>query len=80
MHRLTEIDRWFMFEMNTIIHIEEQLSGRFLEDVSTASFGVPSAPRHPDRYLARILPTVRERRSTEGIMPVFKRVDTCAAG
>ena len=82
-HRLTGIDRWFMFEMNTIIHIEEQLSGRFLEDVSAAELRRAKRLGIPDRYLARILATseaaVRERRSTEGIMPVFKRVDTCAA-
>ena len=82
-HRLTGIDRWFMFEMNTIIHSEEQLSGRFLEDVSAAELRRAKRLGIPDRYLARILATsetaVRERRSTEGIMPVFKRVDTCAA-
>ena len=82
-HRLTGIDRWFMFEMNTIIHCEEQLSGRFLEDVSTAELRRAKRLGMPDTFLARILGTtedaVRTRRGDDGITPVFKRVDTCAA-
>ena len=81
--RLTGIDRWFMFEMNTIIRCEEQLDGRFLEDVSTAELRRAKRLGMPDLHLARILATtegeVRARREADGIMPVFKRVDTCAA-
>jgi len=82
-HRLTGIDRWFMFEMNTIIRFEEQLSGRFLDDVSTAELRRAKRLGMPDLFLARILGTtqaeVRARRDADGIVPVFKRVDTCAA-
>jgi carbamoyl-phosphate synthase large subunit len=82
-HRLTGIDRWFMFEMNTIIRFEEQLSGRFLEDVSTAELRRAKRLGMPDIFLARIMGTtqaeVRARRDADGIVPVFKRVDTCAA-
>jgi carbamoyl-phosphate synthase large subunit len=82
-HRLTGIDRWFMYEMNTIIGCEEQLDGRFLEDVSAVELRRAKRLGMPDSFLARILGTteeaVRERRVADGIMPVFKRVDTCAA-
>lgn len=82
-HRLTGIDRWFMYEMNTIIGCEEQLDGRFLEDVSAVELRRAKRLGMPDSFLARILGTtevaVRERRVSDEIMPVFKRVDTCAA-
>lgn len=82
-HRLTGIDRWFMFEMSTIIGFEDQLSGRFLEDVSVSELRRAKRLGMPDSFLARILGTteaaVRTRRKDEGIVPVFKRVDTCAA-
>jgi len=82
-HRLTGIDRWFMFEMNTIIRCEEQLSGRFLDDVSRSELLRAKRLGMPDTFLARILGTteaaVLERREAEGVWPVFKRVDTCAA-
>jgi carbamoyl-phosphate synthase large subunit len=82
-HRLTGIDRWFMFEMNTIIRCEEQLDGRFLEDVSASELLRAKRLGIPDQFLARILATtetaVRDRRNTENIRPVYKRVDTCAA-
>ncbi|MEC9388907.1 MAG: carbamoyl-phosphate synthase large subunit [Myxococcota bacterium] len=82
-HRITGIDRWFMYEMNTIIGCEEQLAGRFLEDVSAVELRRAKRLGMPDSFLARILGTneaaVRARRESEGIVPVFKRVDTCAA-
>ena len=82
-HRLTGIDRWFMFEMNTIIRCEEQLDGRFLEDVSASELLRAKRLGIPDQHLARILATseeaVRDRRNAEDIRPVYKRVDTCAA-
>ncbi|MGB0640294.1 MAG: carbamoyl-phosphate synthase large subunit, partial [Myxococcota bacterium] len=82
-HRLTGIDRWFMFEMNTVIRCEEQLDGRFLEDVSASELLRAKRLGIPDRFLARILATteeaVRDRRNADDIRPVYKRVDTCAA-
>ncbi len=82
-HSLTGIDRWFMYEMNTIIRCEEQLDGRFLGDVSASELRRAKRLGMPDRFLARILGTtekeVRSRRIKDGIVPVFKRVDTCAA-
>ncbi len=82
-HRLTGIDRWFMYEMNTIVRYEEQLHGRFLEDVSKGELRRAKRLGMPDTFLARIFATteaaVRARREADGILPVFKRVDTCAA-
>ena len=81
--QLTGIDRWFLFEMNTIIAAEEQLDGRFLADISAVELRRAKRLGMPDQHLARILGTseaeVRARLQAEGIVPVYKRVDTCAA-
>jgi carbamoyl-phosphate synthase large subunit len=82
-HRLTGIDKWFMFEMNAVIAAEEQLDGRFLADVSDAELRRAKRLGIPDTFLARILGTeetvVRDRLAAAGIRPTYKRVDTCAA-
>ncbi len=82
-HRLTGIDRWFMFEMNTIIACEEQLHGRFLADISDVELRRAKRLGIPDAHLARIMATteqeVRTRLDEAGIRPTYKRVDTCAA-
>jgi carbamoyl-phosphate synthase large subunit len=69
--------------MSTIIACEEQLDGRFLEDLSMVELRRAKRLGMPDSHLARILGTteqaVRDRRTAESIFPVYKRVDTCAA-
>jgi carbamoyl-phosphate synthase large subunit len=81
-HELTGIDRWFMFEMNTIIACEDQLHGRFLSDVSDVELRRAKRLGIPDLFLARLLATseadVRARLAADGIRPTYKRVDTCA--
>jgi len=81
--QLTGIDRWFLFEMSTIIACEDQLDGRFLEDISSAELRRAKRLGMPDAHLARILAcsesAVRKQLADKGIVPVYKRVDTCAA-
>ncbi|MDP6932791.1 MAG: carbamoyl-phosphate synthase large subunit [Myxococcota bacterium] len=82
-HQLTGIDCWFLYEMRTIVAAEQQLDGRFLDSISDVEFLRAKRLGMPDEHLARILATtesaVKERRESAGILPVFKRVDTCAA-
>ncbi len=81
--RLTHIDRWFLAELGAIVAAEEQLDGRFLSDVSTTELRRAKRLGMPDEHLARILACSEEqvaaRREADGIRPVYKRVDTCAA-
>jgi carbamoyl-phosphate synthase large subunit len=82
-HQLTGIDRWFLFEMRTIEAMESQLGGRFLSTISPEELARAKRLGIPDAHLAKILGTteaqVTSRRQVDGLRPVFKRVDTCAA-
>jgi carbamoyl-phosphate synthase large subunit len=81
-HNITKIDRWFLFELQDIVAMEQSLAGRFLSDISAAELKRAKRMGFPDEHLARIFATteseVRERRLGDGVAPVFKRVDTCA--
>ncbi len=81
--QLTGIDRWFLGELAEIVSIEQQLEGRFLAGISTAELRRAKQIGIPDEHLAHILSCpveeVAARREADGVQPVFKRVDTCAA-
>ena len=83
LHRITRIDPWFLGEMAEIVAFEQQLDGRFLSSVSAEELRRAKRLGFPDEHLAGILATsedvVAARRREDGIVPVFKRVDTCAA-
>ncbi|MFT5585112.1 MAG: carbamoyl-phosphate synthase large subunit, partial [Cognaticolwellia sp.] len=81
--RLTGMDRWFLGRMMDIVALENTLRGRFLSGVSTEELHAAKRMGMPDEHLAMLLAcdeaSVNARLRAEGIRPVFKRVDTCAA-
>ncbi|MGC6507160.1 MAG: carbamoyl-phosphate synthase large subunit [Myxococcota bacterium] len=82
-HERNQIDPWFLKQMAEIVGAERQLAQ---EDLSALS---PIKAKHyksiglSDEKMAEILNTDVESfvayRSKEGVVPVYKRVDTCAA-
>jgi carbamoyl-phosphate synthase large subunit len=80
---ITGIDRWFLTELAGILSLEKQLDGRFLSSLSREELhrakrlGIPNA--HLSRLLACSEADISSRLSAEGLTPVYKRVDTCAA-
>ncbi|MCB9687171.1 MAG: carbamoyl-phosphate synthase large subunit [Alphaproteobacteria bacterium] len=80
---VTGVDRWFLDQLEEIVRFEQGLSGRFVEQVSAGELRRAKRMGVSDAMLGRILgckeSRVRERRQQEGVEPVFKRVDTCAA-
>jgi len=82
-HELSYIDRWFLVQVEDLIREEARireegfyaLSAERLRDVKRKGFS--------DSRLAALTGTsekaVRGRRRDFGVVPVFKRVDTCAA-
>ncbi len=76
LHEATCIDPWFLNQLRQI-SVEEQ---RFR---STPDLWRAKRAGFSDRRLAQLAGTteaeIRERRLREGVVPVFKRVDTCAA-
>ncbi|MDQ3070844.1 MAG: carbamoyl-phosphate synthase large subunit, partial [Acidobacteriota bacterium] len=82
-HRLTKIDPWFLAQFAQIVELKRQaemvgardLSPDLLRTLKRAGFG--------DLELANILgvheDAVRGQRMEAGLIPVYKRIDTCAA-
>jgi carbamoyl-phosphate synthase large subunit len=81
--RLTHIDRWFLIQFQQIVELGRQaaavgprdLSDDLLREMKRAGFG--------DADLALLLgvdeESLRARRRDAGIVPAYKRIDTCAA-
>lgn len=88
--RLTRIDPWFLHNIQELVEFEDQL--KELQDADRRSRD-PGLTRtillrakqygYSDRQLAFLWdvpePEVRRLRKSLGILPVYKRVDTCAA-
>jgi carbamoyl-phosphate synthase large subunit len=82
-HRFTKIDRWFLTQIKDLVDTELEIEKKTLADFSTEALRALKRKGFSDRRLAHLWKTteheVRARRHAEGIRPVFKRVDTCAA-
>jgi carbamoyl-phosphate synthase large subunit len=80
-HALTQIDPWFLREIEEIVAVEATLAEGVPADAAT----LRGAKRmgFSDKRIAQLAGTtegkVREARHAAGVRPVFKRVDTCAA-
>ena len=79
----TRIDPWFLAQIKNLVMMEVSLRGRTLSDLDFPELRQLKRDGFSDARLADLLncseSAVRERRKSEGIVPVFKRVDTCAA-
>jgi carbamoyl-phosphate synthase large subunit len=82
-HALTRIDPWFLAQIEDIVRTEMALEGRALDSIGADELRALKRRGWSDRRLAKLLASsehaVRARRHANGIRPVFKRVDTCAA-
>jgi len=79
----TQVDPWFLSQLETLVHMEGRLRGFRLDTVPAALIRHAKRDGFSDVQLAHLLSCtedqVRERRAAEGILAVYKRVDTCAA-
>lgn len=79
----TDIDPWFLAQIEDIIKTEGLVKSRTLDSLSTAELRFLKQKGFSDRRLAKLLKTdakaVREARIAQNVRPVYKRVDTCAA-
>jgi carbamoyl-phosphate synthase large subunit len=82
-HQLTHIDRWFLSQIKEIVDIELWLESVALDAIDRDTLFLLKQKGFSDRRMAHLLKShedaVRARRHREGIRPVYKRVDTCAA-
>ena len=79
----TNIDPWFLAEIEDLVLEELGLSGKKLTDLDFDSMVSLKRKGFADRRLADLLSVrekdIRDYRHELGVSPVFKRVDTCAA-
>ena len=82
-HALSRIDPWFLAEIHDLVEAESGLAGRSLQDLDAPALRELKQKGFADTRLAKLLNTsetaVRTRRREQGIIPVYKRVDSCAA-
>jgi carbamoyl-phosphate synthase large subunit len=82
-YRLSRIDPWFLDQLQQVMEIQRDIEGTKLEDISAEQLLAFKEVALSDRRLAyltgRSEDEVREYRKKLGIVPVYKRVDTCGA-
>jgi carbamoyl-phosphate synthase large subunit len=80
---LTQIDPWFLLQIQELINIEQQISEQNLTDLNKESIYALKQKGFSDHRLAELLgiseQEFRAYRQEQGIRPVYKRVDTCSA-
>jgi len=83
LHELTNIDPWFLTQFAEIVGLQREASIVGLRDMSSDLLRTLKRAGFGDRELAGILDVhetvVRERREEHGLVPAYKRIDTCAA-
>ena len=82
-HRLSRIDPWFLEQLQDVMLIQDRIEDRKLEDVPAEVIRAAKEAALSDRRIAYLTQTdedhVRAYRKRLGIVPVYKRVDTCGA-
>ena len=82
-HELTKIDPWFLQQFADLVELRRTAEMIGLRDMSPDLLRTLKRAGFGDGELAHILQVdesaVREKRSEQGLRPVYKRIDTCAA-
>jgi carbamoyl-phosphate synthase large subunit len=82
-YRLSRVDPWFLEQLQEVMEIQQGIEGRKLEDISAELLRSFKEVALSDRRLAYLTEKtedeVREYRKGLGVVPVYKRVDTCGA-
>jgi carbamoyl-phosphate synthase large subunit len=82
-YRLSRIDPWFLEQLQDVMEIQREVEGKQLAEISPELLRAFKEVGLSDRRLAymtdRTEDEVREFRKSAGVVPVYKRVDTCGA-
>jgi len=82
---LTQMDPWFINEIDALRGWRDRVAGMRLDDVDAPLMRGLKRAGFRDSLIGRLLHprvgemTVRKRRKELGVLPVYSRVDTCAA-
>jgi carbamoyl-phosphate synthase large subunit len=83
-YQATFIDRWFLGQLSEIIGMEEKIEAAGpLENIDAALMRQAKQFGFSDRQIARLVHSsellVRQHRIAQGVVAIYKSVDTCAA-
>ncbi|MFC4874787.1 carbamoyl-phosphate synthase large subunit [Negadavirga shengliensis] len=83
-HDLTKIDKWFLKQIEELVHLDITLAGHTLESIPYDLMKIAKQKGYADRQIAHLLGCLEsqvfnKRREEMGIKRVYKLVDTCAA-
>ncbi len=82
-HKLSKIDKWFLIQIEELLHLEKEMEQYSLDTIPKDLFRTAKEKGYADRQLGHLLDCleseVYKKRKELGINRVFKVVDTCAA-
>jgi carbamoyl-phosphate synthase large subunit len=82
-YRLSRVDPWFLEQLQDVMEIQKGIEGQKLEEISGEQLRSFKEVALSDRRLAYLTEKsedeVRQYRKSLGVVPVYKRVDTCGA-
>ncbi len=82
-YRLSRVDPWFLEQLQQVMEIQRDVEGRKLEGIPEQLLRSFKEVALSDRRLSYITEKteqeVRDYRKSLGVVPVYKRVDTCGA-
>ncbi|MFC3095968.1 carbamoyl-phosphate synthase large subunit [Alteromonas sediminis] len=80
---LTNIDPWYLVQLEELIQLEDKVKQKPMSDMDADFLRALKRKGFSDTRLAELMSVaesdVREKRLEHNIVPVYKRVDTCAA-
>lgn len=81
-HQESRVDPWFLAQVEELVALECSVTGKKLADVGALTLRLLKQRGFADAYLANIWSCteeeVRKKRKELGIVPVYKRIDSCA--
>ncbi len=82
-HKLTQIDPWFLNQIEELITLEDEISKFNIDTIPERMIRIAKEKGYADRQLGHLLKCleseVHQKRIDLGIKRVYKLVDTCAA-
>jgi carbamoyl-phosphate synthase large subunit len=83
-HDLTQIDRWFLKQIEELIHFEKEIEKYNIDSIPADLMEIAKKKGYADRQIAHLLDCLEsevfdKRYQEMGIKRVYKLVDTCAA-
>lgn len=81
-HQESRVDPWFLAQVEELVALERSVTGKKLTDIDALTLRLLKRRGFADAYLAKIWSCteeeVRKQRKELGIVPVYKRIDSCA--